>query len=68
VNGVSTRKMERLAKSLGIENLSRSQVSNMAKEMDGQEKRSVTGRLRTTATRCFGWMLCMKRYVMTGEL
>lgn len=36
VNGVSTRKMERLAKSLGIENLSRSQVSNMAKELDVQ--------------------------------
>ncbi|MFT8890151.1 MAG: IS256 family transposase [Ethanoligenens sp.] len=36
VNGVSTRKMEHLAKSLGIENLSRSQVSNMAKELDGQ--------------------------------
>lgn len=36
VNGVPTRKMERLAKSLGIENLSRSQVSNMAKEMDEQ--------------------------------
>ncbi len=36
VNGVSTRKMELLAKSLGIENLSRSQVSNMAKEMDEQ--------------------------------
>jgi transposase-like protein len=36
VNGVSTRKMERLAKSLGIENLSRSQVSNMAKELDEQ--------------------------------
>ena len=36
VNGVSTRKMERLAKSLGIENLSRSQVSNMAKGMDEQ--------------------------------
>ncbi len=36
VNGVSTRKMERLAKSLGIESLSRSQVSNMAKELDEQ--------------------------------
>lgn len=36
INGVSTRKMERLAKSLGIENLSRSQVSNMAKELDEQ--------------------------------
>lgn len=36
MNGVSTHKMERLAKSLGIENLSRSQVSNMAKELDEQ--------------------------------
>ena len=36
VNGVSTRKMERLAKSLGIESLSRSQVSSMAKELDEQ--------------------------------
>lgn len=36
VNGVSTRKMERLAKSMGTENLSRTQVSNMAKEMDEQ--------------------------------
>jgi transposase-like protein len=36
INGVSTRKMDRLAKSLGIENLSRSQVSNMAKELDEQ--------------------------------
>lgn len=36
VSGVSTRKMERLVKRLGIENLSRSQVSNMAKEMDEQ--------------------------------
>ena len=36
VNGVSTRKMERLTKSLSIESLSRSQVSSMAKELDGQ--------------------------------
>lgn len=47
VNGVSTRKMERLAKSLGIENLSRSQVSNMAKELDEQveafRSRTLTG-------------------------
>ena len=31
VQGVSTRKMEKLAQSLGIENLSRSQVSEMTK-------------------------------------
>lgn len=36
INGVSTRKMERLAKRLGIESLSRSQVSQMAKEMGEQ--------------------------------
>lgn len=47
VSGVSTRKMERLAKSLGIENRSRSQVSNMAKELDEQveafRSRTLTG-------------------------
>ena len=36
VNGVSTRKMDRLAKSLGIENLSRSQVSEITKGLDDQ--------------------------------
>lgn len=36
VQGVSTRKMEKLARSLGIENLSRSQVSEMTKGLNGQ--------------------------------
>jgi transposase-like protein len=36
VQGVSTRKMDRLAKSLGIENLSRSQVSEMTKGLNEQ--------------------------------
>ena len=36
VQGVSTRKMDRLAKSLGIEGISRSQVSEMTKELDEQ--------------------------------
>ena len=36
VQGVSTRKMERLAKSLGIESLSRSQVSEMAQGLNEQ--------------------------------
>jgi transposase-like protein len=36
INGVSTRKIERLARSLGIENLSASQVSDMTKELDEQ--------------------------------
>ena len=34
VQGVSTRRMERLARSLGIENLSRSQVSEMTKGLN----------------------------------
>lgn len=48
VNGVSTRKMDRLARSLGIEGLSRSQVSTMARELDEQveafRSRPLTGR------------------------
>ncbi len=36
INGVSTRKIERLAHSLGIENISASQVSDMTRELDEQ--------------------------------
>ena len=36
VQGVSTRKMEKLAQSLGIEGISRSQVSEMTKGLNGQ--------------------------------
>lgn len=36
INGVSTRKMEKLAKLLGIERLSRSQVSEMNKGLNEQ--------------------------------
>ena len=36
VNGVSTRKIERLAKRLGFEGISRSQVSEMTKELNEQ--------------------------------
>ena len=36
MQGVSTRKMDKLAKSLGIENLSRSQVSEMTKGLNEQ--------------------------------
>jgi putative transposase len=38
IQGVSTRKMDKLAKSLGIENLSRSQVSEMTKGLNEQEQ------------------------------
>ena len=36
MQGVSTREMEKLAQSLGIENLSRSQVSEMTKGLNEQ--------------------------------
>jgi len=36
IQGVSTRKMEKLAKSMGIENISRSQVSEMTKGLNEQ--------------------------------
>lgn len=36
INGVSTRKIKRLAQSLGIESISRGQVSNITKELNEQ--------------------------------
>lgn len=36
INGVSTRKIDRLAKSLGIDSISRSQVSQITKELNDQ--------------------------------
>ena len=36
INGVSTRKIKRLAQSLGIESISRGQVSNMTRELNEQ--------------------------------
>ena len=47
VQGVSTRKIEKLARSLGIENISRSQVSEMTKGLNEQvefRSRPMTGR------------------------
>jgi len=36
INGVSTRRIERLARALGVENISASQVSEINKELEGQ--------------------------------
>jgi putative transposase len=44
-NGVSTRKIDRLARALGIENISASQVSDITKELDGQVEAFRTRRL-----------------------
>ena len=50
VLGVSTRKVEDLVQSLGIEKLSKSHVSELAKELDGAVKafreRKLSGRYR----------------------
>lgn len=40
VRGVSTRRVEGLVRTLGIERLSKSQVSEMAKELDAQVEAS----------------------------
>jgi len=42
--GVSTRRMEKLVESLGITRLSKSQVSEMARDLDAQVERSGPGR------------------------
>lgn len=48
VNGVSTRKIKRLAKSLGIESISRGQVSNITRELNEQVQAFRNRRLEKT--------------------
>lgn len=50
VQGVSTRKIEKLAKKLGIENISRSQVSEMSKGLNEQAE-TFRKRARQTASK-----------------
>ncbi|MHC1785807.1 MAG: IS256 family transposase [Christensenellales bacterium] len=49
IQGVSTRKMEKLAKSLGIEGISRSQVSEMTKGLNEQAEEFRNRRLTSNA-------------------
>jgi transposase-like protein len=63
VQGVSTRKMEKPARSLGIENLSRSQVSEMTKGLNEQVQEFAPVLSRVPATRCSGRTPCMKESV-----
>ena len=55
VNGVSTRRMEKLAEALGIKSLSKSQVSEMARELD-QIVSDFRNRPLAGGTRMYGWM------------
>ena len=48
INGVSTRKIERLAKSMGIEGISAGQVSEINKELDEQVRQFQTKPLEQT--------------------
>ncbi len=48
INGVSTRKIKRLAASLGIESISRGQVSNITKELNEQVQAFRNRRLEKT--------------------
>jgi transposase-like protein len=48
INGVSTRKIERLAKSMGIEGISAGQVSEINKELDEQVRQFQTKPLEKT--------------------
>ena len=49
--GVSTRRMDKLVETLGITGLSKSQVSEMAKDLDEQVERSGPGRWMPGRTR-----------------
>lgn len=63
IQGVSTRKMEKLAQSLGIENLSRSQVSEMAKGLnelvDALSNEEIIGPLRFFIITFCGIYVCL---------
>ena len=48
INGISTRKIRRLAQSLGIESISRGQVSNITKELNEQVQAFRNRRLKKT--------------------
>jgi putative transposase len=65
INGVSTRKIERLAKKLGIENISRSQVSEMTRglneQVDAFRNRSLEGK----NIRSCGRMLSTRTFILT---
>jgi putative transposase len=51
--GVSTRRMDKLVQSLGITTLSKSQVSEMAKDLDGRVEEFRTRRLDDVGPFCF---------------
>jgi transposase-like protein len=55
VNGVSTRKVDRLVEQLGIHGMTKDRVSALCRALDDQVGRSAPGRLRAPIRTC-GWM------------
>ena len=66
VQGVSTRKMEKLAKSLGIEGISRSQVSEMTKGLNEQAEEFRSRPLTSSAYPVL-WVDALYEKVRYGE-
>ena len=64
--GVSTRRMEKLVEQLGITRLSKSQVSEMAKDLDGQSRPSALGRWTPAPTPSSLLTLWCSRCVRAG--
>jgi putative transposase len=54
VNGVSTRKVDRLVQQLGLPHLSKDQVSRLCRGLDEQVRSSASGRWRAPIPTC-GW-------------
>ncbi|CAM5302368.1 hypothetical protein GCM10010266_73800 [Streptomyces griseomycini] len=64
--GVSTRRVEELAESLGVTRLSKSQVSAMAKHLDEQVT-AFRNRPLDTGPRTFAWVDALTRKVREGD-
>lgn len=60
INGVSTRKVERLAKALGIEGMSASRVSEITRGLDEQMEAFRSRALEENTPFC-GWTPCTRR-------
>jgi putative transposase len=63
IHGVSTRKIKKLAKQLGIESISRGQVSQMTKELNEQVE-AFRNRRWKRLIRSYGWMRFMRKSAM----
>jgi transposase-like protein len=66
VRGVSTRRIEGLVRTLGIERISKSRVSEMAKELDPRSRPSATVRSTVVRTRTSGSTRSPRRSARTA--